>query len=138
MVRLTAERAPPFQHARNTPEASLKPTGGTRKTLKKKPGRLRPGCSLRPNGKALGAHQGRPDYLKSCNRICGAWLAIESAWAPNCCCTCRACSRALSLARSASTRLPTPEFNWSVSCETKVAWLLISLDCEPRLPSAWL
>src|SRR3546814_10486983 len=70
--------------------------------------------------------------------ICGAELAIDSACAPSCCCTCRAWRLALSLAKSASTRLPTPVVSTSVSLEMQVACPSICLYWEPRLPSAWL
>ena len=57
------------------------------------------------------ANLSRPDgrdYLNSDSTDCGAWFAIDRAWTPNCCLVCRAWSLALSLARSASTRFPTP------------------------------
>src|SRR5579885_2414108 len=47
-------------------------------------------------------------YLNSERMICGALFAIERACTPSCCFVCRAVSCALSLAMSASTRLPMP------------------------------
>src|ERR1700761_5068459 len=55
--------------------------------------------------------------------VCGAWLAIDSAWIPSCCFTCRACRLALSCAMLASTRLPMPCVRVSDSFCEKVAWI---------------
>src|ERR1700744_248598 len=60
--------------------------------------------------------------------IDGAELAIDRACTPNCCFTCKDCSLALSVAMSASTRLPIPAFNVSTSCDTKVDWMVNFLE----------
>src|SRR5579862_53173 len=64
-----------------------------------------------------------PYPLKRESRYCGDWLAMESAWTPSCCLTCRDCSSALSLAMSASTRLPTPVVSVSESFDAKPSWI---------------
>src|ERR1700748_2170334 len=55
--------------------------------------------------------------------VCGAWLAIDSAWMSSCCFTCRDCNLALSCAMLASTRLPMPDVRVSDSFWAKVAWI---------------
>src|SRR6478752_4436680 len=55
--------------------------------------------------------------------VCGAWLAIDRAWTPSCCLTCKDCSMALSCAMLASTRLPMPAVRVSDSFCEKVAWI---------------
>src|ERR1700761_197026 len=55
--------------------------------------------------------------------VCGAWVAIGSAWIPRCCFHCRACRLALSCAMLASTRLPIPAVMVSDSFCEKVAWI---------------
>ena len=55
--------------------------------------------------------------------VCGAWLAIDSAWMPSCCLTCSDCSEALSCAMLASTRLPMPVVSVSDSFWANVAWI---------------
>ena len=63
-------------------------------------------------------------------------LAIDSAWMPSCCLVCRACNFALSLARSASTRLPTPASRLSCSLPTKPRCEASDFDPVPSVESA--
>src|ERR1700679_1665127 len=48
---------------------------------------------------------------------------MDRAWTPSCCLTCKDCSSALSLAMSASTRLPTPLVSVSESLPAKPSWI---------------
>src|SRR3569833_882781 len=90
---------------------------------KKAPGALR-------EGDAPG-----PYYLNRDMIACGAWLAMERAWTPSCCLVCSAWSVALSLARSASTRLPMPVCRVSESLDTKFSCVVSALDLVPSWAS---
>ena len=60
-------------------------------------------------------------------------LAIDSAWMPSCCFVCRAWSRALSEAMSASTRLEMPVVSEVCRLETNFRWLARALEPVPSL-----
>ena len=70
--------------------------------------------------------------------LCGPWLAMASACMPSCCFTCKACNRALSTARSASTRLPIPVFSVSCNLVTKILCAESFFADEPSRASAAL
>src|SRR5579883_2206558 len=70
--------------------------------------------------------------------VCGAWLAIDRAWMPNCCLTCKDCSIALSWAMLASTRLPMPWTRVSDIFCTKVPWIENFAAPDDNLASAAL
>ena len=63
------------------------------------------------------------DYPNNLSAICGALFAIDKACTPSCCLTCKAFNCALSVAISASTRLPIPVVSAVDNCETKVDWI---------------
>ena len=58
-------------------------------------------------------------------------MAIAKAWTPSCCLICSEVKFALSSARLASTRLPTPTFRMSISWVVKSVWISIRLADEP-------
>src|SRR6266700_4229502 len=70
--------------------------------------------------------------------IDGAAFAIERAWMPNCCLTCSDWSLALSVAMSASTRLPIPAFSVSTSLEMNCSWIENFFTPEANLANAAL
>ena len=89
--------------------------------------------------RARRAERGPPggrDYLNRDSTACGAWFAMERAWTPSCCLVCSDWRVALSLARSASTRLPTPAVIVSCSLPTKVMWFCRAVDDVPSLARA--
>jgi hypothetical protein len=59
----------------------------------------------------------------SLSAIDGAEFAIDSACTPSCCLTCKEFNCALSVAMSASTKLPMPVVRAVDNCWTKVAWI---------------
>src|SRR5471030_2134604 len=68
--------------------------------------------------------------------VCGAWLAIDRAWMPNCCLTCKDCNDALSCAMLASTRLPMPVVSVSDRFWVKVAWIENFAEPDDNLAKA--
>src|SRR5262249_6317138 len=91
-----------------------------------------------PAGRGAGPARRYATYLNRPRIDWGAELAMDNAWMPSCCLVCRACRWALSLARSASTRLPTPAVIVSWSLPTNVRFEAIDFDAVPNLASAAL
>src|SRR6202012_6309135 len=71
----------------------------------------------------MASPRGKRFYLNSDRMVCGAWLAIDRAWTPSCCLTCKDCSVALSWAMLASTKLPIPWVRVSESLPVNVDWI---------------
>ena len=63
--------------------------------------------------------------------LCGPALAIDNAWTPSCCLICSEVKFALSSARLASTRLPTPTLRMSTSWVVKSVWISTRLAAAP-------
>jgi hypothetical protein len=63
---------------------------------------------------------GHQPLLNRDRMICGDWFAIDKACTPSCCLTCKDCNIALSVAISASTRLPIPVVRLSDNSVTNV------------------